>query len=355
MNSIKYIGMDVHSATISVAVRNAAGKLIMEVTVETQASTIIDFVRGLSGVVQVAFEEGIHASWLCDVLRPHVAVVMACDPRQLPRRKGERKNDKIDARQLSEWLRLGVLRPVYHSETGVRTLSELVRSYRSLVDDTRRVMNRLKAVYRARAIPSKGKRVYALRFRDAYLKQLRQPGARHRAELLYRQLDALLALRHEAKKAMVTESRKHAVQKVLQSIPTLGPVRVAVLIAIIQTPYRFRTNRKLWTYVGVGLVTRSSGNYRIEQGQVLPSRKPALILGLNRNHNHTLKELFKGAAVTAVSSPGPFQDFYGREVASGTDPEIARIKVARKLATIVLTLWKKGERFSAEHLKSQAA
>lgn len=48
MNSIKYIGMDVHLASISIVVLNAAGKLIMEVTIETRAAAILDFIRGVS-------------------------------------------------------------------------------------------------------------------------------------------------------------------------------------------------------------------------------------------------------------------------------------------------------------------
>ena len=355
MNTIKYIGMDLHSATISVAVVNDAGKLSLEATIATEASAVLDFIGGLQGTLYVAFEEGIQAPWLYDLLLPHVAQVVVCDPRQLPRHRGENKNDRIDAQQLAQWLRLGVLKPVYHSRTRLRTLKELVRSYLALVSDTTRAMNRLRAIYRARAIPAKGTRVYAPRFREGWLKQLHEAGVHHRAELLYRQLDALLPLRHEAKRRMIAESRKHPAQKILLSIPTLGPVRVAVLMAVIQTPHRFRTNRKLWTYAGLGLVSRSSANYRIVEGQLTRAGKPALILGLNLNHNHVLKALFKDAAATAVSRPGPLREFYARQLAQGSDPEIARVTVARKLATIVLILWKKGERFNAEHLKPQAA
>jgi transposase len=356
MSSDKYIGMDLHSATISAEAVNDVGKLIMEATLATEASAVLDFIGGLQGTLHVAFEEGIHAAWLHDLLGPHVAQVVACDPRQLPRRKGENRNDKIDAHQLAQWLRLGVLKPVYHGgPTGLRTLKESVRSYLTLVSDTTRVMNRLKSIYRGRAIPAKGKRVYAPRWREAWLKQLPEPGVHHRAQLLYRQLDALLALRRQAKRAMLAESRRHAVQKILLSIPTLGPVRVAVLMALIQTPHRFRRNRKLWTYTGLGLVSRSTANYRLVQGQLARSPRPALILGLNLNHNHVLKEIFKDAAATAVSRPGPLREFYARQLATGKDPEIARVVVARKLATLVLTLWKKGERFNAEHLKPQAA
>ena len=355
MNSIKYIGMNLHSATISIAVVNDAGKLNMEATLATEASAVLDFIAGVQGTLHVAFEEGIHAPWLYDLLLPHVAQVLVCNARRLPRHRGENKNDKIDAQQLAQWLRLGVLQPVYHHPTRLRTLKELVRSYFSLVSDTTRVMNRLKAIYQARAIPAEGRRVYSPLFRETWLQQLGEPGVHYRAELLYRQLDLLLPLRREAKKSMIAESRKHAAQKILLSVPTLGPVRVAVLMAVIQTPHRFRRNRKLWTYAGLGLVSRSSANYRIVKGQLTRAGKPALILGLNLNHNHVLKALFKDAAATAVSRQGPWREFYARQLAPGSDPAIARVTVARKLATIVLTLWKKGERFNAEHWKPQAA
>ena len=41
MNNKKYIGMDVHQATISVAVRDSAGKLVMESIIETKATILL--------------------------------------------------------------------------------------------------------------------------------------------------------------------------------------------------------------------------------------------------------------------------------------------------------------------------
>jgi hypothetical protein len=58
MDSKKYIGMDVHKESISIAVMNSAGKLVMESVIETKASTILQFIHGLSGDLQVTFEEG---------------------------------------------------------------------------------------------------------------------------------------------------------------------------------------------------------------------------------------------------------------------------------------------------------
>ena len=53
MDSKKYIGMDVHQATISVAVRDAAGKLVMESIVETKAATILQLIQGIHGSLWV--------------------------------------------------------------------------------------------------------------------------------------------------------------------------------------------------------------------------------------------------------------------------------------------------------------
>src|ERR1700727_205014 len=98
MNQEKYIGMDVHQATISVAVMDSRGKLIMESILETKAATILEFLQGLRGSLSVTFEEGTSAAWLHDLLKPHVAHVLVCDPRKNALLKDGSKSDRIDAR-----------------------------------------------------------------------------------------------------------------------------------------------------------------------------------------------------------------------------------------------------------------
>src|SRR6202051_4313299 len=129
MTSTKYIGMDVHKESISSAVMNASGKIVMECVIETKASMILQFIDGLRGSLRVTFEEGTSAAWLYDLLKPHVTKVVVCDPRRNALLKAGNKNDRVDARKLSDLLRAGLLTPVYHGESGVRTLRELSRSY----------------------------------------------------------------------------------------------------------------------------------------------------------------------------------------------------------------------------------
>ncbi len=303
----------------------------------------------------MTLEEGTWAAWLYDVLKPHVAKVVVCNPRKNALLKDGNKSDRIDARKLADLLYLNKLSPVYHGETGVRMLRELARSYLTIVKDTTRVMSRLKAVYRSWAIPCAGRDVYYRRHRDEWLGKIKEAGVRRRAERLYEQLDMLQHLRQQARRELLAESRRHSITARLRQIPSLGPIRSALAVALIQTPNRFRTKRQLWAYSGLALETRTSGDHCFVQGQLRRSKKQISIRGLNKDHNHDLKGLFKGAATTASVRPGPFQDFYQRSLAKGIQPTMARLTLARKIAAITLTLWKKGENFDAEKLKSQAA
>src|SRR3984957_14784054 len=97
MDNAKYIGMDVHQATISIAVLNSSGKLVMESVIETKALTMVQFVRGLRGDLHVTLEEGTWAAWLYDLLKPHVSQVVVCDPRKAALLKDGSKSDRIDA------------------------------------------------------------------------------------------------------------------------------------------------------------------------------------------------------------------------------------------------------------------
>ena len=185
-------------------------------------------------------------------------------------------------------------------------LKELARSYMTITKDLTRVMVRLKALYRSWAIPCAGQQVYAPRHRAEWLGKITEAGVRRRAEFYYQQLDALLLLHQQVRRELLAESRKHQATKLLRQIPSIGPIRAALLLALIQTPHRFRTKRQLWAYSGLALKTCNSGEYRIVHGQLKRSKKLLAIRGLNQNHNHDLKNIFKGAAITSRCSSRTF-------------------------------------------------
>ena len=113
----------------------------------------------------------------------------------------------------------------------------------------------------------------------------------------------------------------------------------------MQTPHRFRSKRQLWTYSGLGIETRDSAQYRFGRGQLQRTKKPQQIRGLNRNHNHEMKEIFKGAATRASCGVGPLRDFYVALLEKGMKPEMARLTLARKIAAIAFDTLEAGGTF----------
>jgi transposase len=352
----KYVGLDVHQATTVAAVREESGRVIARTILPTDAPAIVEYFRGMRGAIHVALEEGTQAQWLSEVLVPEVHRVIVCD------RRGEtargNKGDQGDAEQLAELLRRGAVRAVYHAGGRHATLKELARAYQNVIEDSTRVMLRLKALFRARGIKTPGRRVYRAvahaEQQTEWLTKLPAAGARFRAETLYTELEALSKLRPKVKAALLTEAQRDPAWAVLRTIPFFGPVRVALLVATMQTPWRFRTKRHLWAYAGLAVVTRTSAEYLLEGGRPVRRPRAPMTRGLNRNHNRVLKSVLKGAATAAATRAGPLQEYYHGMLMRGMREELARVTLTRKLAAITLRLWKTGEHYDPAKLTMQA-
>jgi transposase len=347
----KYVALDVHQATTVAAVREQSGRVIARCTLPTEAGAIVEFFRGMRGLLRVTFEEGTQAQWLHDLLTPVVDQIVVCD------RRGEHrgnKADQLDADKLSHRLLSGGLRAVYHGSSDRLTLQELTRTYMNLVEDSTRTMLRLKSLFRARAIRAPGTRIYGTKDRALWLTRLSDRGARFRAETLYAELDVLRELRPRAKALMVSEARRDPAWELLKSIPFYGPVRVSLLLATMKTLWRFRTKRNLWAYAGLAVVTETSAEYEFVAGRPVRRRRKPLTRGLNKNHNRILKDIFKSTAVASIGRPGPFQDLYRGMVSRGMREDMARLTLARKFAALTLRLWKTGEAYDPKRLTAQA-
>ena len=283
------------------------------------------------------------------MVRGYVAEVIVCDPRRNKLLGEGSKTDKVDALKLAQLLRAGLLRSVYHGHQATRRLKELVRGYETLTADTLRTILRIKAMYRGRGIRTPGHGVYRPYGREHWLGQLTESGARQRTGRLYEELDHLRKLRKEAKLAMLTESHKHRAVGLLGTIPQLGPIRCALIVATLDTPHRFRTKRQLWNYSGLAVVTHMSSEYEVVANRVVRRRKPIATRGLNRNGNRRLKDVFIGAATGGMLTE-PWKSYLKRFEENGVRKEMARLTLARKIAAIALKMWKQGDVFDPKKL-----
>jgi len=336
----RYIGLDAHSTSCTLAVVGPSGRRLGLQVIETNGQALIEAIRGIPKPRHLCMEEGTSSAWLHELLSPHVdeLVVVGVTESRGP------KSDQRDAFGLAEALRLGAIAmPVFKAPSRFALLRELARTYSMLARDVVRIKNRIKSVYRARGVSTPGKTVYGTQEREAWLARL-PAASRAAAELLYAELDALRPLRAEAEKQLVAESHRHPISRVLETCPGLGAIRVAQLVPIVVTPERFRTSRQFWSYCGLGIVMRSSNDW-VRQGERWRRSEVQKTRGLNRRHNSTLKAIFKGAATTVVTAPPaePLRESYERLLSQGTKPNLAKVTVARKIAATALAMWKRQE------------
>ena len=342
----RFIGLDAHLSSCTMAVLGPSGKRLQTAVVETNAAALVDFVRGVRGTRRLCMEEGTMSDWLYEVLSPHVEELVVLG---IPPGKKGPKSDARDALGLANQLRLGnVELAVYKGHGAFRQLRELSRVYTKITDDVVRVKNRLKAMYRSRGIVTSGRSVFQESCREEWLKQLPET-SRPAAEQLYAILDAVEAVKATSQAQLVAESHRHPISRKLETIPGMGQVRVAQALAILVTPKRFRTKRQLWSYAGLGVVMRSSSDWVRHEERWVRSDVSAP-RGLNPRCNKQLKMIFKGAATTAINQApqSPLGEQYARLVAGETKPNLAKLTVARKIAAVFLALWKNEEVYDSK-------
>jgi transposase len=334
----RYIGLDVHMQSCTLAVVGPSGKRIRQLVVETNGQGLLEAIKLIPGPRHLCLEEGTQSAWLYELLRPHVQELVVF----VPAGKKGNKSDALDAWDMAEQLRIGALHQRVYKEVGpFGELRAAVKSYGMMQRDVVRVKNRLCSVYRGRGVLGNKAQLYDPQGRGAWQQKL--PRAQGQvAQMLAKELDVLVQLLQEAEEQMKAQARKHPEVRRLETAPAIGPVRAAQIVATVVVPHRFRTKRQFWSYCGLGIVTQSSADWhKGPQGQMVKVHS-AQTRGLNPRRQPLLKEVFKGAAhqICTQMKEHPLHKDFERLVAAGTKPNLATLTIARRLAAAVLSMWK---------------
>jgi transposase len=335
-----FIGLDGHKNSSTFVVINEKGKVKRKAVVPTEEKALLEFVKTIPGRRHLCIEEGTQSQWFYEIFSAHVHDLAIVQGRKTP----GNKDDERDAQSLAERFRIRDLGPrICKVPDSLVALKDLVRSYEMLNTDLVRVKNRIRHLYRSRG----------LAYSDATCPyctgrgHCKKPGFHQILSLLRTQQERLEPLKAEAQKAMVAEANRHPITRILKSAPGFGPVRSAELLSIVISPYRFRTSRQFWCYCGLAIVQRSSANWLQQPNGQLCRVTLCQNRGLNQNFNRMAKAIFKGAAMTVITSmpKEPLRADYDRLLANGTKPNLARLTLARKIAAIVLAMWKNQEAY----------
>jgi len=306
-----YIGLDVSLKKTAVCVVDEAGAVAWEGTADTHPEMIAEAVHRWSGSVKrLGLETGSTTPWLARSLKTLGLPVIVMDARRASDAMKGRpvKTDKADAKALAEMLRAG-----WYNEVFVKS------------EDS----HRMKAVLSASRQGTK-------KFDQAVREATRQD------DILYACVNALLealaaiemqiATLDKQVKAMVQVSKPcwH-----LTSVPCVGPITALAFAAAIEDPERFRHTRDVGAYLGMTPKRYQSGDTDIvgkisKQGDAMA--------------RHYLYEA-ANCLLTTWSGQSPLKS-WGLALIRRVGPKKARVAVARKMACLLLRLWKDGTHYN---------
>jgi len=343
-----YVGLDVHEETTVASFRNAAGQVVKREVVATSPTALRGMFRGLRGSIRIALESGPQAVRVVAILSTKHRHVLVCDGRRNRLLASGTKTDSIDADKLSDLLRLGALRPVYIGDAHVQQLRCLVHHYSRVTGDRTRALLRLRALLASIGVRVKGR----TSLRTVSLRAVREPSVRFVARALVEQIKFLTPVLQAAKTRMVAHAATDPMFVLLQSCPYIGPIRAAELLAIVGDAHRFPTSRSFCAYGGLAVEQRVSSEHRIANGKFVRQSGNLGVRRLNRNGNPRLKSILKDVALGASLGRGVLRSLYEAHIERGKRPAIARVALARRIASIIYSMWKSAEPFTPERLKS---
>jgi len=339
-----YIGLDVHAETTVISVRSARGVIVRREVVPTTAASLRRALAKTRGRARIVCEVGPLAVWIKRSLQTQFREVIVCDRRRTPLVvRGGPKADKIDADMLSERLRLGVIHTIHLLDGAGLQMRQLAKHYIRMLRERARVIQRIRALFLESGIRVGRTRRGA---KGPPIRRLVGAAAQTIARAYLCQLQAVTALADEARAHLTRAASQHSAYELLQTIPFIGEIRAAMLIAVVGDPARFTSRRKFWAYGGLAVVQRTSAEHRIENGHVVRSEK-SLGTRLSKCAQPELKKLFRDIALHASIRQGPFRELYDAHIARGKRPSVARLTLARKIAAVVLAVWRSGDPFDA--------
>jgi transposase len=338
-----YLAIDAHAGHCVLGVMREDGEWLGEERFATNAKELIDRVEKVNASEkELTFEEGPMAQWMAEALRGRVKRLVVCDPRENALiARSAKKRDGWDVRALCRLLRLGELKEVYHGEGMERaTFKAAVQHYLGMRDEVVRLKNRIKSRCRRFGVMEvAGKRLYALRERSHQITRMPEGSPRNQVGGLLRMLDAGVEEQKRALQEVERLGSAYAEIKEFKKMTGIGPVGAHVFDAYIQTPDRFKSAARLWSYCRLGISERSSDG------------KPLGYQRLDRNGNAELKMMSYHAwkAAVATKRPNEVKAFYEASLKRTFDRRHARLNTQRKILAVLWTLWRKRASYEAEH------
>jgi transposase len=335
-----YVGLDVSLKSTHICVMGGDRRVVWHGVSDTQIEMIsARLARWSQQIKLVGLETGSLTPWLYHGLRGHGLPMVCMDARRASDAMKARaeKTDKADARALAEMLASGWYSSVHVKSLESHRLKALLGARDQLVRVKRQLYGQLRGLLRPFGIKI-ARRAGAKRF-DADVR-----AACNREDVLYIAVSALLdtLASVEGQIAGLDKQVRSLAQKRkpcwhLMSVPGIGPITALAFVTTIEDPHRFGSNRCVASYLGLTPKRYQSGERDVS-------------LSISRQGDEMVRHYLYEAAnclLTTVTGASALKS-WGLKLVKRCGAKRARVAVARKLAVLLLRLWKQESHFEAQ-------
>ena len=344
MQSMYYIGLDVHKRSISYCVKDGGGKIYAEGTIPATRSDLDRWMRTLPQPWTAAMEATVFTGWIYDHLLPHAAALKVAHPLMLRAiAAAKKKNDHIDASKICDCLRCDFLPECYMASTAIRERRRTLRYRNLLVRQMVQMKNKISGLLMEAGVNYNKQRLHKV----SYFRELlaTNPDIDEGLCSLLRLCRETVVRLQKTESALVRSLERDAllVERVerLMSIPAVGPITALTWALEIGDVQRFSSIKKAISYCGLCGAEKSSGT--------TVQRTP-----LSKQRNKHLQTTLIEAAKMAPRNSPELAILYDREKQKG-NANRATLAVARKLVAYLVAVDRRQKQFLVVEKENCAA
>lgn len=342
MESIYYIGLDVHKKTIAYCIKTISGKTVGEGIVAAERKALRQWLAELPGPWMGALEATLFTGWIYDFLKSHALELKVAHPEMLKAiTAAKKKNDRADAEKLADLLRVNLLPECTMMSEELRELRRILR-YRNLVVRTAvQMKNKMAGLMMEVGATYDKKRLYGRKYFDQLMERVEDvpDSVKELLKLSRSNLELFTAIQKKLIKALREKPLIRDRVQCLMSIAGVGEIMALTWVLEIGDPARFSSSREAISYCGLCSAQRESAGKE--------QRGP-----LSKKRNKHLQTMLIEAAKLAPRWNPLLAALHEKELAKGNRNR-ATLAVARKLVEYLLAVDRRGSPF--EERQSQAA
>jgi transposase len=337
MESIYYIGLDVHKKSIAYCIKAVTGKTVCRGTMRAERRALQEWLAELPGSWIGAMEATIFTGWIYDFLKPHAVELKVAHPEMLKAiTAAKKKNDRADAEKLADLLRVNLLPECTMMSEELRELRRILRYRNMIVRTASKMKNKISGLLMEVGAVYDKRKLHGKKYFGQLLERVEDvpESVKDLLKLSRSNMELFETVQKKLVKVLREDSRISKRVEMLRSISGVGEVMALTWVLEVGDPGRFSNSRQVISYCGLCSAQHESAG-KEHHGPI------------SKKRNKHLQTMLIEAANLAPHWNSQLAMLYEKVLTRGNRNR-ATLAVARKLVTYMLAVDRRGKPFVAE-------